>query len=297
MIAISLYGIECGSRLAEDVFKEEHLKQFPCHKNLTIETNQVWEDGFKGTLKLPVLQDMSKDVLENDPLFKYGHVNLTFNKNVRVSNIKEENHGARKEEDNKKFSIFTKLDINPIELAEKKVGDVWDLGFTIHHDLEENSGNLKGKVGITEIQFGNYICPEPIRAEADQTATDWCYHYIQPVDKTQPDGLRADISIPIEKIKMSAEDLKSNWTMDLAFPKNIKLQTLHFPDANVSPDLNQKPNANMFLAEKSNPNDPIKDGKFTTEVNYRFNRDKYEKKNVKIVYIKLGNFQCGKKPN
>ncbi|XP_066933460.1 uncharacterized protein [Clytia hemisphaerica] len=157
--AISSYGIECSSsRSAKDVFGEEHLKQFPCHKNLTIETNQDWDDGFKGTLKLPVLQDMSKDVLENDPLFKYGHVNLTFNKNVSVSNITEENHGARKEEDNKKFSIFTKLDIKP-ELAEKEVGDVWDFGFTIHHDQEENSEKLKGKVGITEIQFGNYICP------------------------------------------------------------------------------------------------------------------------------------------
>merc|ERR1719378_78604 len=259
LLFLSLFGIVV-MRPARDVGK------FPCHAFLDI-LNE-WPDGYRGMLELPVLQKMSPYPVD---LFKNGHIVLKFNRSLNALDIPEGDHSLRKvSDDNREYRIFIKF---TNQLRSLHMNDYFSLDMTIHHQRW-----MKGKIGITGIQFGKFQCPEP---KIEEIKYPNCDQYIRMIDNTPPDGYRAEFNIPVNYTM-------KGWNMEVGFTKEILV--LDVPQGIRTPAAR---NVKIFSIENREYNGFIKKNSiFKLEFMVHFDRNRFKKRYVKINYIRFGTFQC-----
>ena len=173
-----------------------NVKKFPCHKHLDIISD--CPDGFRGKLILPVLEDMK--VLPEG--MKDGDVKIKFTEAIQTLDVPEGNHALRKVIDSKDYSLFIKFkDL----LTVLRKGDTFELDISVHFDRA-----LKGKVGISQIDFASFHCPT-VRAESFPD----CSAYVRKLDNTFPDGYRAELyNIPVKTTMRG-------WNLELGFSNRL----------------------------------------------------------------------------
>jgi len=241
------------------------VEKFPCHAYLDIIND--WPDGFRGMLELPVFQQMSPF----PESMQDGHVILNFNRSLNALDIPEGDHSKRKVlKNNQEYHVFIKF-VN--QLTRLKKGDIFSLDISLHHQRW-----MKGRIGITGIQFGNFICPEPVDKEV--TYPD-CSKYIEMIDNSPPDGYRAAIKIPVNYTM-------NGWNMEVGFAKPILV--LDVPQGVRTPAAR---NVKIFNIENREYNGFVKkDSTFRLEFMVHFDVNRLKKRDVKINYIRFGIFEC-----
>jgi len=242
-----------------------NVKRFPCHKHLDIISD--WPDGFRGKLILPVLEDMQ--VLPDS--MKDGDVKLKFNHAIQTLDVPEGEHSRRKVVANKDFSLFIKF---KHQLKILRNGDNFELDISVHFNRA-----LKGKVGISQIDFASFHCP--VVAEEEPKLPD-CSGYVRKIDNTFPDGYRAELyNIPV-KTKMRG------WNLELGFKNDLFV--LDVPHGVRTPN---ERNTKKFYIENREYNYLLKpNSKFELEFTVHFDRNKYKKSSMYVNYIRLADFEC-----
>lgn len=242
------------------------VKKFPCHKYLDIISN--WPDGFRGILKLPVL-DVVKNMRDK---MQNGDVILTFNKSITTLDIPQGDHQKRKVDSKRKeYRVFIKFQH---ELTRLRKGGVFKLDISVHFPRWK-----KGNTGISAIQFGDFHCPSVAPTPPPIPTCG-----VRMIDNTPPDGYRAQMLIPIGK------ETHTKWDVEVFFTR--PLQTFDVPSAvKIDP---QARDVQVFkMHNRSYNNRIVGPTTFPLEFMVHFDRNRHKKRDVKIGYIKFnGKIVC-----
>lgn len=157
-----------------------------------------------------------KQSAEERKLFENGDIKITFNRELTNLHAWEEDHGLRVAIDkgNKQNFTITIKDNYRGRMEKLSNGQKYKLDLTFYsHLLHPNHAENKGRdktIGISSIQFGNFICPEPIEPVASFPACN-----IVMLDGSMTDGYRA-VAV------FTVPSTKNQWVSRIKFPVAIR---------------------------------------------------------------------------
>lgn len=238
------------------------LNKFPCHKYFKVIDD--WPDGFRGKLKLPVVDNL---FLQLPEVMKNGHVIITFNKPIRTLDIPDGDMARRRVYGNMEYHIFMG---SLSKLMRLRPGNIFELEISVHYDRRY----ANGQIGISAIDFGSFNAP--LAPPTPQLPK--CAELIQMIDNSSPDGYRAEIRIPVQRAMTS-------WEMEIGFTRRVLV--LDVPQGISQP---QRRNVKYFYISNREYNGFIRaHSTFKLEFMVHFDRNRVEKKAMKINFIKFGN--------
>lgn len=230
-----------------------------------------WQDGYRGMLRLPVLDHFTKmkDEMQN------GDVIVRFTQPVFAVDIpKTEKRREVVSPDGRTYRNFIKFKYN--ELWRLQKGDVYELEMTVHFSQYQ-----KGKIGVEALQFGKFKCPAIKATARPQSVLPPCR--IIKVDDSEPDGYRANMTIPIG-LKHYYE-----WNVEVQFNRPL----LSFDVADAEKINPQERNVYLFKMYNRPYNGDMWGPWLNLQFMVHFDDLKVKKKHVDIYQIKFnGEVKC-----
>eukprot|EP00111_Clytia_hemisphaerica_P018203 TCONS_00053831-protein len=266
--------------------------KFPCHAEyLDIKGDQESYVNLTGTLKLPVLQDMSSSETINGDLFKDDPIILKFNQPLENLAIPKENSNKRmKSDDDKQHHIFLKSTEDLI------INETFYLNFTAQPKV-----GIGGKLGIVYIQFGKFKCPdEPSEQESnDQSSTvtkanqnsSSFYDYSKCDDfviriSNLSDGYEGKFNIPLNLTK-------DRYRMTVHFASPV--ETLIIYHGLYTPPKNAKDSKEFIIQNQHEISSAIDDKNSNESKLNLFFKVRFidADQGMEVTYIHAGRFKCG----